>query len=65
MVDHPDKYDYSRAKVGACPLPLPSGDPKQSGPQPHSSILLLPPHAFIPYSEGDADCPYYPRYLAL
>lgn len=57
MVDHPDKYDYSRAKVGACPLPLPSGDPKQSGPQPHSSILLLPPHAFIPYSEGDADCP--------
>lgn len=66
MVDHPDKYDYSRAKVGACPLPLPSGDPEQSGPQPHPSILLLPPHAFASYSEGDADClcPYCPRFLA-
>lgn len=37
MVDHPDKYDYSRAKVGACPLPLPSrgwGIPEQSAPRP-------------------------------
>lgn len=37
MVDHPDKYDYSRAKVGACPLPSPSrgwGTPEQSAPRP-------------------------------
>ena len=40
MVDHPDKYDYSRAKVGACPLPSPSGGwgtPEQSAP-----CLLVP-----------------------
>lgn len=38
MVDHPDKYDYSRAKVGTCPLPSPAGGP-QSSPLP---LLPLP-----------------------
>lgn len=37
MVDYPDKYDYSRAKVGACPLPSPAGagGPQNKGPVAH------------------------------
>lgn len=62
MVDHPDKYDYSRAKVRACPHPL--GDPEQR-------VLFLPTRAFAPSSVGAADthpnpcCPQVPGPLTL
>lgn len=52
MVDHPDKYDYSRAKVGACPLPSPPGDPRAK--------LSFPTCAMAPGSVGDAACPQVP-----
>lgn len=38
MVDHPDKYDYSRAKVDACPLPSPTGEPQSKALLSHLCI---------------------------
>lgn len=55
MVDHPDKYDYSRAKVGACPLPSPAG-----GPQSKALLFPLVPLPQAQWEMLPALCPQVP-----
>lgn len=59
MVDHPDKYDYGRAKVHACPRPL--GDPGQS-------VLFLTRSCFCSWellTTPNPCCPQVPGPLTL
>lgn len=59
MVDHPDKYDYGRAKVRACPRPL--GDPEQS-------VLFLTHSSFCSWEllpSPNPCCPQVPGPLTL